>query len=141
MEEIRLWKVSTNPTDKAKALPVEAIAETTTEKLLEDVLTGSPDVLMPNLKLVGRQTETPGGPLDLLGVDEDGRLVVFELKRGSLTRDAVAQAIDYASYLADLEIDDLCRHIAGNSGRGGTEQIVDFAEWYQNHFQKPAAHG
>src|ERR1700686_1694611 len=139
MEEIRLWKISSNAADKAKALPVEAVGETTTERLLEDILSGTPDILMANLKLVGRQTETPGGPLDLLGVDEDGRLVVFELKRGSFTRDAVAQAIDYASYLADLEIDDLCRHIANNSGRSGTEHIVDFAQWYQDHFQKPVA--
>jgi hypothetical protein len=139
MEEIRLWKISNIANEKAKAVPVETIGETTTEKLLEDVLTGSPDVLMPNLRLVGRQTETPGGPLDLLGVDEDGHLVVFELKRGDLTRDAVAQAIDYASYLADLEIDDLCRHIASSSGKGGTETIDDFAQWYQSHFQRPVS--
>jgi hypothetical protein len=94
---------------------------------------------MPNLRLIGRQNGTPGGPLDLLGMDEDGRLVVFELKRGSLTRDAVAQAIDYASFLADLEADELCRHIEANAGRGGTEQISDFSKWYQNQYQRPVA--
>ena len=60
-------------------------------------------MLMPGLKLVGRQTPTEGGPLDLLGVDEDGRLVVFELKREMLSREAVAQVIDYASYLDSHE--------------------------------------
>ena len=50
-------------------------------------------MLMPGLTLVGRQTPTGSGWLDLLGVDEDGKLVVFELKRGKLTREAVAQAI------------------------------------------------
>jgi hypothetical protein len=139
MEEIRLWKVSAGPADKAKAVPVDTIDQTATEKLLEDVLTGSPDVLMPNLRLVGRQTETSGGPLDLLGVDEDGRLVVFELKRGTLTRDAVAQAIDYASYLGDLEDEELCAHISTSSGKGGVEKIDDFAEWYKERFQRPVA--
>ena len=52
---------------------------------------------MEPLTLVGRQTPTEGGPLDLLGVDGDGKLVVFELKRGTLLRDAVAQILDYAS--------------------------------------------
>jgi len=103
MEEIRLWNINGDGTAKPAAAPVEAIAEATTEKLIEDVLTKSPDALMPKLRLVGRQTETPGGPLDLLRIDEDGNLVVFELKRGKLTRDAVVQAIDYASYLANLE--------------------------------------
>ena len=60
---------------------------------------------MEGLTLVGRQTPTEGGPLDLLGVDADGRLVVFELKRGTLSRDAVAQVVDYASYLNAMESD------------------------------------
>lgn len=137
MEEIKLWKIAGAANEKPKAVSVETIAETTTEQLLEEVLTGSPDLLIPNLRLIGRQTETPGGPLDLLGVDEDGELVVFELKRGNLTRDAVAQAIDYASFLADLESDELCRHINENSGKGGTEVVEDFSRWYQEHFQRP----
>jgi RecB family endonuclease NucS len=74
MEEIRLWKINTNGAAKPAAESVETIAETTTERLLEDALTQSPDILMQNLRLIGRQTETPGGPLDLLGIDEDGRL-------------------------------------------------------------------
>ena len=139
MEEIKIWKLSADPSAKATAFPLDAVAETTTEQLLEDILTASPDVLMPNLRIIGRQTETPGGPLDLLGVDEDGRLVVFELKRGSLTRDAVAQAIDYASFLADLEIEQLCQHLAITSGNGGTEQVDDFAQWYQTIFQRPVS--
>ena len=77
--------------------------QTDTEELLEETLVKNPGMLIPGLRLVGRQTPTEGGPLDLLGVDEDGRLVVFELKRGTLSRDAVAQIIDYASDLDSME--------------------------------------
>lgn len=136
MEEIKIWKVNTTNKNQPFAEDIVHIAETTTEKLLEDILTNSPDLLLPNLKLIGRQTETSGGPLDLLGVDEDGKLVVFELKRGTLTRDAVAQAIDYASYLESIEPEALCDHVNDNSGNGGTENISDFSEWYKNHFQR-----
>jgi hypothetical protein len=138
MEEIKLWRI-VGETGKSKAVSVDTIAQTTTEELLEDVLTASPDLLMTGLHLICRQSETPGGPLDLLGVDQDGQLVVFELKRGKLTRDAIAQAIDYASYLAGLEPEELGRHITENSGKGGTEAIKDFAQWYQNQFQRPLA--
>ena len=63
-------------------------------------------------------------------MDEDGRLVVFELKRGTLSRDAVAQIIDYASDL-DAKTDiALAEHIAANSGVSGIERIEDFEEWY-----------
>jgi hypothetical protein len=139
MEEIRLWEIFDNAKEKPKASPVATVDETKTEQFLEDVLTASPELLLPDLHLIGRQTETPGGPLDLLGVDGDGRLVVFELKRGKLTREAIAQAIDYASYLASLEPEELCLHINKRSGNHGTESIDDFAQWYYNHFQRPAA--
>jgi len=101
MEEIRLWRVS-GPKDSPTITDISSVAQTETEEMLEEALVKSPTLLSDGLKLVGRQIETPGGPLDLLGVDEDGRLVVFELKRGILTREAVAQIVDYASYLAEL---------------------------------------
>jgi hypothetical protein len=134
MEEIKLWKIVSKNGEKPKAVPVGTVAKTTTERLLEDVLAATPDLLEPDLSLVGRQTETPSGPLDLLGVDGDGRLVVFELKRGCLTRDAVAQAIDYGSCLAGLDPEKLCSLISKNPGSGGIEPIDDFDHWYQSHF-------
>lgn len=82
------------------------------ELRLEEILVKNPEMLIPGLTLVGRQTGTDGGPLDLLGVDSDGRLVLFELKRGSLSRDAVAQIIDYASDLTSMGIDALADRIA-----------------------------
>ena len=81
MEEVKLWAI-----DGSLVEDLKPAGQTETEKLLEDSLVNSPDMLLEDLILVGRQTPTEGGPLDLLGVDGDGRLVVFELKRGSLTR-------------------------------------------------------
>ena len=62
----------------------------------------------------------------MLGVDTDGRLVVFELKRGTLNRDAVAQVIDYASSLDAMSLDRLGRHIEQRSGNLGIDKIDDF---------------
>lgn len=47
--------------------------------------------------LIGRQVPTQSGPLDLLGLDKSGNVIVVELKRDRLPREALAQAIDYAS--------------------------------------------
>ena len=95
MDEVKIWSVDGD----SNVEPLARKGQTDTESLLEETLVRNPDLLIPGLRLVGRQTPTAGGPLDLLGVDEDGRLVVFELKRGTLSRDAVAQIIDYASDL------------------------------------------
>ena len=52
-----------------------------TESLLEETLFKNPQLLIPGLSLVGRQTPAPvrGGALDILGLDRDGKPVVFEL--------------------------------------------------------------
>jgi hypothetical protein len=63
-------------------------------------------------------------------------LVVFELKRGTLTRNAVSQIIDYSSYLDDLDPKVLASHIAERSGTLGVEKIDDFGAWYQEQYQK-----
>ena len=134
-DEIQIWAI-----DKmAESTKVEPTSQTETEKLLEDVLVKRPDMLMPGLTLVGRQTPTAGGYLDLLGVDEDGRLVVFELKRGTLTRDVVTQVIDYSSALESLSDDARATHIAKRSGQLGIAKIENFEEWYREGFGEQAS--
>ena len=126
MDEMKIWALNGD----SNVVPLASKGQTDTESLLEETLVRNPDLLIPGLRLVGRQTPTAGGPLDLLGVDEDGRLIVFELKRGTLSRDAVAQIIDYASDLDTKTDVALAQHIAANSGVGGIEHIEDFEEWY-----------
>ena len=127
-DEIRLWAMD----GAGCAAPLDPAGQTDTERLLEDTLVRNPELLLPGLSVVGRQVQTPGGPLDLLGVDDDGRLVVFELKRGTVTRDAVAQVLDYASFLEFMPEGELADFIAAGSGTHGAESIGDFAEWYES---------
>ncbi len=126
MDEVKIWSVDGD----SNVEPLARRGQTDTEELLEETLVKNPGMLLPGLRLVGRQTPTGGGPLDLLGVDSDGRLVVFELKRGTLSRDAVAQIIDYASDLDSKSDAGLAKHISEHSGTGGIESIDDFEEWY-----------
>lgn len=97
-------------------------------------------MLLHGLTIVGRQTPTPVGYPDLLGIDDDGRLVVFELKRGTLTREAVAQLLDYGSFLESLNDEDLAELIARESGNHGVKKIGNFEEWYQERADKPLEH-
>ena len=129
MDEVKIWAVH----DASNVEPLASKGHTDTESLLEDTLVKNPELLIPGLTLVGRQTPTEGGPLDLLGVDEDGKLVIFELKRGTLSRDAVAQIIDYASYLDGMDIGDLADYISEKSGAHGIERIDDFESWHLEH--------
>ena len=130
MDEIKMWTI-----DGTQATPVPPKNMTDSEEQLEEILVNNPDMLIPNLTLVGRQTDTEGGPLDLLGVDSDGRLVLFELKREKPARTAVAQVIDYASDLEAMGIDRLATHISESSGTGGIEKIDNFADWHKGKYR------
>lgn len=131
-DEIQIWAID----EMAEVTKVEPTSQTETEEMLEDALVKDSDMLMPGLTLVGRQTPIAGGYLDLLGVDKEGRLVVFELKRGTLTREAVAQVIDYCSALESMSDVDRANLIAGQSGKLGIAKIEDFEEWYGQRFEE-----
>ena len=129
-DELKLWALS----DGNEVDAVETVTGVRVEDILEETLVRRPEMLEAGLQLVGRQTPTDGGPLDLLGVDVGGRLIVFELKRERLTREAVTQCIDYAAALNARTPEELVHLISEHSGGGGIEEIEDFEEWYQERF-------
>jgi hypothetical protein len=129
-EELRLWSVG----DSGNVESVKPLPKMPTELEFEELLVGNPEMLEPGLKLVGRQTPTQVGWLDLLAVDKDGRLVVYELKRGALVQEAVTQVLAYASDLDAMSTAQLATHIADRSGNHGIERIDDFEQWYGDNF-------
>ena len=130
-EELRIWRVSS----AREVEPLSPFSEMPSEWEFEELLVGNPELLERGLRLVGRQTRTRTGWLDLLAVDADGRLVVFELKRGTLAREAVTQVLDYASDLDAMDSSELAEHIADRSGTGGVQRIEDFEQWYAAKFR------
>lgn len=129
-DELKIWALR----EGDEAEPVEGVTGVNLENTLEETLVQRPEMLENGLHLVGRQMPTESGPLDLLGVDAGGRLVVFELKREKLTREAVTQCIDYASALSSKTPEELGELVAEHSGTGGIDEIDDFEEWYQGRF-------
>ncbi len=125
--DIGIWKIDRESKGGSKLVLADRIG---TEKMLEDILVENPNLLMGGLTLVGRQVPVGTGYIDLLGIDEDGRLVVFELKREKLTREAVAQILDYCTYLESLSDSELGNLIAERSGKHGIRKFADFDEWY-----------
>lgn len=89
--DIGIWEIDRTSQAGTKLDLAERIE---TEEMLEAVLVANPEMLMSGLTLVGRQVPVETGAVDLLGIDEDGRLVVFELKREKLTRAAVALVLE-----------------------------------------------
>jgi hypothetical protein len=85
---------------------------------LEQWIKSEQSILGTDIKIIGEQVRTASGPLDYLGIDDKGNLVIIELKRDRLPREALAQAIDYASDVAKWEIDtisEVCLNYTGQS--------------------------
>lgn len=76
-----------------------------------------------------------------MGVDDRGALVVIELKHGAPDRDAIAQVIEYAGFLSDMQFEDLSRHLTPRSTSSDFESIADFAAEYRERYGSPPSAG
>lgn len=96
-----IWQVGPNPRKLG-------VARLDSEKVLEEMIAADPTILSEDWMLIGRQVHTThGGYIDLLAVAPDGSLVIIELKRDRTPREVVAQALDYASWVRDIDSDDI----------------------------------
>src|SRR3989338_2114983 len=101
---IDVWQI--NPKGKFERINTNLVENNRTEpEDLETWLAKNPEIISKDIRLIGRQVTTKTGELDLLGIDSSGNIVIIELKREKLARDALAQAIDYASDIANWDID------------------------------------
>lgn len=95
------WKVG----DVPQMLRATRLAS---EQQLEDMICSDPRLLSDEWLLIGRQEYTAfGGIADLLALAPDGSVILVELKRNKTPRDVVAQALDYASWVENLDANDL----------------------------------
>ncbi|HWS17155.1 MAG TPA: endonuclease NucS domain-containing protein [Candidatus Elarobacter sp.] len=95
--EIKIWQIANNGIS-----PVEEtdLASAHVEAELENWIVQCPDILGEDLLIIAKQKSVEGvGRLDLLAINNAGEIVIVELKRGLTPREAVAQALDYASWL------------------------------------------
>jgi hypothetical protein len=121
--QMKLWRVA------GETLQQVPSATLNQEERLENWIEKDPAILGLELALVGRQVQTEfGGRIDLLAIDRQGSCVIIELKKGRSPRDVVAQLLDYASWVCDLDYDDLDRIASEHYGK-------NIASLYQEAFE------
>jgi len=127
---VRIWEVGADDALNEVA-PLAGADIDALESQIEDWIVSDPATIDDDLLLIGRQVRTDSGPLDLLGVLSDGRLVIIELKRDRTPRETVAQALDYTSWVA-LQSPERIRSLA-ESYLG-----ADFLDAFRDHFDQEA---
>jgi len=95
--EQSIWKVA----DKPQQLKEQVLEK---EDILENMIFKDVGILNENWLLIGRQVPTDYNKyIDLLALDAAGNIIVIELKRNKTPREVVAQTIDYASWIEELD--------------------------------------
>lgn len=100
---------------------------------LEILLENNPEYFFENSKIliIGRQVTTNLNTfIDLIGIDELGNTVVIELKRDKTPRDTIAQLIEYASFIDNLDYGQLNEIFQNYSG-----EEVELEEYHQQYFE------
>lgn len=101
------------------------------EKDLEILLEKNPDYFFENkILIIGRQVLTNFNTfIDLIGVDKNGDTVVIELKRDRTPRETIAQILEYASFVENLNYDQLNDIFYDYNGEGLTLE-----EYHKQYF-------
>jgi hypothetical protein len=114
--EIKSWQIV-----DGKLVPLESSLVNDGKKEKDDLeqwIKSNPQILGEDIVIIGEQVQTSSGPLDFLGIDNNGNTVIVELKRDKLPREALAQAIDYASDVANWDVDrfrEICQKYTSQS--------------------------
>jgi len=106
---LRLFRVESDK--KFIEYKVQDFKDEHREEDLEYLLESNPDAILDEeLMIIGRQVITNlNTSLDLLGLDRTGNSAVIELKRDRTPRDTIAQTLEYASYIEQLNYNQLER--------------------------------
>jgi len=128
-----IWKVGTKP---------EPLTEVSLgkESLLEQMIVEDLTILSDRWMLIGKQVRTSyGGIIDLLALNQDGQVIVIELKRNLTPREVVAQALDYASWAKDLTADEIATIYDRFLNGGSLDQA--FQKWFGSDLDEEQLNG
>lgn len=104
------------------------------ESVLENWIENNSDEILEDSKLliIGRQVTTNlGSVIDLLGIDREGNTVVVELKRDRTPRDTLAQSLEYASFVEELDTDQLEEILQ----RYVSDEALNLASYHRSYFE------
>lgn len=114
--EIKTWQIVDGKLSQVSSSLIEQKLRERED--LEKWIRSNPEILGNDITVIGEQVQTKSGPLDFLGIDNNGNIVIVELKRDMLPREAMVQAIDYASDVANWEVDkfrEICKSYTNQS--------------------------
>ena len=109
---------------KVENTPMTNEYESHLEKLILSDLSIFGEKLLP----IGQQVDFPeigGDAIDLLALDEEGRTVVVELKKGSTPSNVEFQVLKYVAYISNLDVEQLSERTFEFYQRAEAKIVID----------------
>lgn len=129
MQQIKLWKIEA---DKINQINKDKLDY---ERRLEKWLIEDISVISSNLVVIGSQIFTPFGKIiDILALNSVGEIIIIELKRDKTYREVIAQSLDYATWVKELDYEDL----NGILNKYSDSAIKDIGELFSATFNTDA---
>lgn len=129
-----LYKVSEDTVESAERVNFSDVE--ISELNVENWVEKEPKILGEPLMIIGRQFEVEevGDRLDLLALDKQGNLVIIELKSNVIRSEASLQAVKYASYLSNWQLEEIERQM-GQYLEGDHDVIKDIEEFCEEDYE------
>jgi hypothetical protein len=97
-----LWRINNNQLEPTNKIALNL------EKRLKKWIYEDISLLGLDLLILGQEIHTAfGGFIDILAIDNQGNLVIIELKRNKTPRDIIAQCLDYGTWVKDLNYENI----------------------------------
>lgn len=121
----RLFQISHNGLVESQRKPLDL------EARIQDWVQNDLTLIGVDGIILGREVRTAQGKrIDLLAMDEEGNLVIVELKRDRSAWDIVSQVLDYASWVCKLTTNEIYEIVQQYRGQS-------LAEIFRDKFGKP----
>lgn len=122
---MKLWQVAESG---LKSVSKSALND---ESRLKNWVLKDPALLGMDVLIIGQEVSMPNrGRIDILALDSEANLVVFELKRDKTPREVVAQTLDYGSYIRKFSFDQIDAIASKFCGK-------PIADAFKDHFGDP----
>lgn len=127
MQKIKLWSLT-----KYKVTLVNK-SKLDYENRLEKWLIDDISILSNDLAVIGNQVLTSNGKfIDILAINSFGELIIIELKQDKTYREIIAQILDYATWVKNLDFDNLNSIL----NKYGDTECKDIDDYFSTIFDK-----
>ena len=138
-----IWKINAEQVNDFQEYSIEElkVEKFANEPELEEIIEKNISIASKNLLVVSRQCIIPKSSqnftIDMLALNRDGDLIIIEFKKDQAHRKTVAQAIEYASLVEELDYEAINRIFKEYAARtNNADKDLELIDYIKERFKE-----